>query len=95
MDDEDKANEIEIARLEEEGKNYPPLDELETEWRQLRSEIHFLKQIMNIADDDPEYILTDIESEEEVKEWYHNEMMEENNDEECTSSDGNDGNNRT
>ena len=49
---------------------------------------------MNIADDDPEYILPDIESEEEVKEWYNKEMMEENIDEECTSSDGNDGNNR-
>ena len=54
--------------MEEGGKNYPPLDELETEWRQLRSEIHFLKQIMNIADDDPEYILSDVELEDEVKE---------------------------
>ena len=50
---------------------------------------------MNIADDDPEYILPGIESEEEVKEWYHKDIMEENNDEECTSSDENDGNNRT
>ena len=54
--------------MEKEGKNYPPLDELETEWRQLRSEIQYLKQLMDIADDDPEYILSDVELEDEVKE---------------------------
>merc|ERR1711997_1146660 len=81
-EDEEKELEKAIAKLEEENKKYPPLEELETEWRTLRADCQHLKQLMGITDDDSEFSLSDIESENEIKEEY--------DDDDYTSSDEHD-----
>ena len=82
--------EKDIAKLEEENKKYPPLQELETEWRTLRADCQHLKQLMGITDDDSEFSLSDIESENELKEEYDVGIKEENDDDQYTSSDEHD-----
>ena len=89
-EDEEKMLEKDIAKLEEENKKYPPLEELETEWRTLRADCQHLKQIMGITDDDSEFSLSDIEPENEIKEEYDEGIKEENDDDQYTSSDEND-----
>ena len=89
-EDEEKMLEKDIAKLEEENKKYPPLEELETEWRTLRADCQHLKQLMGITDDDSEFSLSDIEPENEIKEDYDVGIKEENDDDQYTSSDEHD-----
>ena len=85
-----------IAKLEEENKKYPPLEELETEWRTVRADCQHLKQIMGISDDDSEFSLSDIEpkneikDEYEIKEEYDEEIRHRNGDDDYSSSDEHD-----
>ena len=77
--------------MEEENKKYPPLEELETEWRTLRADCQHLKQIMGITDDDSEFSLSDIEPENKIKEEYDEEIRQRNDDDDdYTSSDEHD-----
>merc|ERR1739844_209102 len=90
-EDEEKMLEKDIAKLEEENKKYPPLEELETEWRTLRADCQHLKQIMGITDDDSEFSLSDIEPENKIKEEYDEEIRQRNDDDDdYTSSDEHD-----
>ena len=50
-EEEEKTLEKEIIGLEAELKRHAPLEKLEDEYLQLKSEISFLKQEMNIEDD--------------------------------------------
>ena len=66
-EDEEKRLELEICQIEDELKQYPPLEQLEREYNQLKRDVQNIKEVMNISDDS-EDSLSDVPVIDDIKE---------------------------